>query len=145
MSDDIDIVDRLRISWTSMTAMGNAEREEAADEIERIRNELVSMTDKFNRLKDAIPTTDEMTTPDFLATVEGAWSLEWSHSQRQWHICRMARTINMNRRAFLYGKPNDYVIVGIYPTESECSALARDLREGRESIDSQDNSTEENP
>lgn len=40
MNDDIDIVDRLRISWTSMTAMGNAEREEAADEIERLRKEL---------------------------------------------------------------------------------------------------------
>lgn len=61
MSDDIDIVDRLRISWTSMTEMGNAEREEAADEIERLRAELVTMTDKFIRLKDAIPTTDEMT------------------------------------------------------------------------------------
>ena len=39
MSDDVDIVDRLRIAWTSMTDMGNAEREEAADEIERLREE----------------------------------------------------------------------------------------------------------
>ena len=53
MSDDIDIVDRLRIAWTSMTDMGNAEREEAADEIERLRAELASTTEKFNRLKDA--------------------------------------------------------------------------------------------
>ena len=36
---DIDIVDRLRINWTSMTDMGNEERAEAADEIERLRAE----------------------------------------------------------------------------------------------------------
>lgn len=118
---------------------------DAADEIERLRNELVSMTDKFIRLKDAIPTTDEMTTPDFLAIVEGAWVLEWSQSQRQWHVGLMARTITRNRRSFLNGNPNDFVIIGIYPTASECSALRRYLDEGRESIDSQDNSTEENP
>jgi hypothetical protein len=34
-----DIVDRLRISWTSMTDMANAERLQAADEIERLRAE----------------------------------------------------------------------------------------------------------
>jgi hypothetical protein len=39
MSDTIDIADRLRISWTSMTDMGNAERLQAADEIERLRAE----------------------------------------------------------------------------------------------------------
>ena len=49
MSDDIDIVDRLRIAWTSMTEMGNAERAEAADEIERLRAELISMTEELNR------------------------------------------------------------------------------------------------
>ena len=37
MSDDIDIVDRLRINWTSLTDKQNAERNEAADEIERLR------------------------------------------------------------------------------------------------------------
>jgi hypothetical protein len=36
---DIDIVDRLRINWTSMTDMGNEERAEAAEEIERLRAE----------------------------------------------------------------------------------------------------------
>jgi DNA-binding MarR family transcriptional regulator len=39
MSDQVDIVDRLRISWTSMTEMANAERLQAADEIERLRTE----------------------------------------------------------------------------------------------------------
>jgi len=39
MSDDMDIVDRLRINWTSLTKRQNAERNEAADEIERIRAE----------------------------------------------------------------------------------------------------------
>jgi hypothetical protein len=40
MRQDIDIVDRLRIIWTSMTDMGNAERLEASEEILRLRNEL---------------------------------------------------------------------------------------------------------
>lgn len=35
-----DIVPRLRIRWDSMTDMGNAQRAEAADEIERLRKEL---------------------------------------------------------------------------------------------------------
>jgi hypothetical protein len=39
MSDTIDIVDRLRINWTSLTDNQNAERNEAADEIERLRAE----------------------------------------------------------------------------------------------------------
>jgi chromosome segregation ATPase len=39
MSDDIAIVDRLRINWTSLTDTQNAERNEAADEIERLRAE----------------------------------------------------------------------------------------------------------
>jgi uncharacterized coiled-coil DUF342 family protein len=36
----IDILDRLRISWTSLTNEQNAERAEAADEIERLRTQL---------------------------------------------------------------------------------------------------------
>jgi hypothetical protein len=39
MSGDTDIVDRLRINWTSLTDKQNAERNEAADEIERLRAE----------------------------------------------------------------------------------------------------------
>jgi len=41
----VDIVDRLRISWTSMTDMGNAERLQAADEIQRLRNALQAIAD----------------------------------------------------------------------------------------------------
>jgi predicted nucleic acid-binding Zn-ribbon protein len=45
---NIDIVDRLRINWTSMTDMGNAERLQAADEIERLRNALRAIADNKN-------------------------------------------------------------------------------------------------
>ena len=49
MSDQVDIVDRLRISWTSMTDMANAERLQAADEIERLREQLrLCNIDNFN-------------------------------------------------------------------------------------------------
>jgi|694.fasta_scaffold06844_22 hypothetical protein len=49
MSGDIDIVDRLRINWTSLTYKQNAERNEAADEIERLRGVLhLSCIDIFN-------------------------------------------------------------------------------------------------
>jgi len=44
---DIDIVDRLRINWTSMTDMGNEERAEAAAEIERLRAERDEYKDAF--------------------------------------------------------------------------------------------------
>jgi len=39
MSGQVDIVDRLRINWTSLTDKQNAERNEAAAEIERLRAE----------------------------------------------------------------------------------------------------------
>ena len=49
MSDDMDIVDRLRINWTSLTDKQNAERNEAADEIERLREQLrLCNIDNFN-------------------------------------------------------------------------------------------------
>jgi|LakMenE18May11ns_1017448.scaffolds.fasta_scaffold9956978_22 hypothetical protein len=44
MSNDIDIVDRLRISWTSMTDKQNDERAEAANEIERLRWEVCELS-----------------------------------------------------------------------------------------------------
>lgn len=42
---DLDIVPRLRIVWTSCTDRINKEREEAADEIERLRKELKAWQD----------------------------------------------------------------------------------------------------
>lgn len=47
MKQTIDIVDRLMIVWTSMTDMGNAERREAAEEVFRLRSELVSKADEL--------------------------------------------------------------------------------------------------
>ena len=47
MTDDIDIVDRLRIVWTSASDRVNAERSEAADEIERLRSQVVSVADEL--------------------------------------------------------------------------------------------------
>lgn len=57
MTEKNDIVNRLRVWWDSMTDMGNAERAEAADEIERLRKErdemvmvtILSMTDEQRR------------------------------------------------------------------------------------------------
>ena len=49
MSDQVDIVDRFRINWTSLTDKQNAERNEAADEIERLREQLrLANIDCFN-------------------------------------------------------------------------------------------------
>ena len=44
----IDIIDRLRISWTSMSDKANAERLQAAEEIERLRNALRAIADNKN-------------------------------------------------------------------------------------------------
>lgn len=38
MKDRLDIVDRLRVAWTSFGDMANDERLEAAEEIDRLRN-----------------------------------------------------------------------------------------------------------
>jgi len=65
MSDKKDIAGQLRV-WAHDAALQDAldhcrGLNEAAREIERLRDELAAMTDKFNRLKDAFWTTDEMT------------------------------------------------------------------------------------
>lgn len=49
---DIELVDRLRIVWTSCPDRVNDERAEAADEIERLRNELESITDRLTAERD---------------------------------------------------------------------------------------------
>ena len=38
MKERLDIVDRLRVAWTSLGDMANEERLEAAEEISRLRN-----------------------------------------------------------------------------------------------------------
>ncbi len=38
MKERLDIVDRLRVAWTSFGDMANDERLEAAEEIDRLRN-----------------------------------------------------------------------------------------------------------
>jgi hypothetical protein len=38
VKDRLDIVDRLRVAWTSFGDMANDERLEAAEEIDRLRN-----------------------------------------------------------------------------------------------------------
>jgi hypothetical protein len=48
--EEIDIVDRLSISWTSMTEMGNSERSEAAKEIWRLRGDLGELAQKILEL-----------------------------------------------------------------------------------------------
>ncbi len=49
----IDIVDRLRIIWTSDSKARTDERAEAANEIVRLRNELTECNNDFFRLADA--------------------------------------------------------------------------------------------
>lgn len=57
MSDEMTIVEKLR-TWAHDAALQDSREHsrglnDAAREIERLRDELASMTDKFNRLKDA--------------------------------------------------------------------------------------------
>lgn len=62
MSDTIDIVDRLRINWTSLTDKQNAERNEAADEIERLRAERDAARAEVCLLRAANTNANEGTT-----------------------------------------------------------------------------------
>ena len=93
---DIDIVDRLRINWTSMTDMGNEERAEAAEEIERLRNELVRNTDEFaktltelrQRMETLTAERDEARRSccEYAAIVDGADTTEGIESGRFYEI-----------------------------------------------------------
>jgi len=86
MSDDIDIVDRLRINWTSLTDQQNAERNEAADKIERLREQLrLANIDNFN-------TTAEV--DQVRADREKCHDIMESQSHQ---LARMARDIEMFR------------------------------------------------
>jgi hypothetical protein len=46
VKERLDIVDRLRVAWTSFGDMANDERLEAAEEISRLRNLLAEQTSK---------------------------------------------------------------------------------------------------
>ena len=114
MSDDI--VARLR--WR-----GCCENYKAADEIERLREELKA--ERFARLTKP-PPFDHLNV------------LLWSESQRAFHIEKLGDAIARNRRLFCRSRPQDFVVVGAYSTTSECSGLRLYLQQARKAF-------EENP
>jgi uncharacterized coiled-coil DUF342 family protein len=65
---NIDIVDRLRISWTSLTDKQNAERAEAAAEIERLRTQL-EMWQDGNIMAESHRDELEKNTDEFRKTI----------------------------------------------------------------------------
>jgi NAD-specific glutamate dehydrogenase len=50
----IPLVTRLRIPWTSMSDRGNAERAEAATEIERLKAEVAHLKERMVKLLSAM-------------------------------------------------------------------------------------------
>ena len=64
--------------------------------------------------------------------------LLWSESQRAFHIEKLGDAIARNRRLFCRSRPQDFVVVGVYRTASECSGLRLYLQQARTAF-------EENP
>jgi len=64
--------------------------------------------------------------------------LLWSESQRAFHIEKLGDACWRNRRRFNRSKPQDFVLVGVYETASECSGLRLYMQQARQAF-------EENP
>ena len=64
--------------------------------------------------------------------------LLWSESQRAFHIEKLGDAIARNRRLFCLSRSQDFVVVGVYQTTSECSGLRLYLQQARKAF-------EENP
>jgi hypothetical protein len=58
----------------------------------------------------------------------GLISLEWSFSQKCFHIDDMATIIRENRSMILKGGSTDYVLIGLFANEEDASAIADKLR-----------------
>jgi hypothetical protein len=58
-------------------------------------------------------------------------SLEWSFSQKCFHIEPVMYSMRSNMDSFLRGGASDYVLLGIFGSDEEASAAAQTLREQR--------------
>lgn len=66
----------------------------------------------------------------------GYYVLLWSESQKAFHIEQLGRCVSRNTKAYYRKVPLDWVMVGAYPTRSECSGLRRMLEENRAILES---------
>jgi len=56
----------------------------------------------------------------------------WSHSQGYFHIETYAAMITINMRAYVEGRPMDYVLIAILDTHKEASEVIRRLESIKE-------------
>ncbi len=97
MSDQVDIVDRLRISWTSLTDKQNAERNEAAVEIWWLREQLrLANIDNFNTTAelDQVRSERDEVRREIVLLLNGccSWSkLTQEVKERGWECLKEAR------------------------------------------------------
>lgn len=57
------------------------------------------------------------------------WTVEWSGSQKCFHVDPLEKTIAANLTAFLEHRSNDYQILAIVKTHAEASQMADMLRD----------------
>lgn len=55
------------------------------------------------------------------------WTVEWSNSQKRFHIDRLDISLRNNVEAMREDRPNDYILVGLANSHEEASALSREL------------------
>lgn len=55
------------------------------------------------------------------------WTVEWSNSQKRFHIDRLDISLRNNIGAMHKGRSNDYILVGLANSHEEAHSLSREL------------------
>ena len=55
------------------------------------------------------------------------WTIEWSNSQKQFHVDRLDITLKRNIRAMSEGRATDYILIGLANSHEEAHAISREL------------------
>lgn len=55
--------------------------------------------------------------------------VEWSRSQRTWHIKSLSSAIQVNKKAMLAGVSDDYKIVGLFESAEAASEWASQMEQ----------------
>jgi hypothetical protein len=64
-----------------------------------------------------------------METLNKLWSLEWSFSQKFFHIEPLVAAVESNLRCLAAGGATDYVIIGIFESEEKASEAADLIRD----------------
>ena len=58
--------------------------------------------------------------------------VEWSHSQKAFHIHELSRALEMNLRSFLQGGRGDFIPIGIFENDDDLKSFMSKARSHRD-------------